>query len=388
MAIALGMSDTIAALFIAGVIGEVWIGNNVRLATIDRVVGTVGISSWVATTKAPSTHVNMAKSKAQAKSISDVIERDEEYLERNTRTWQAETDSGLTFKDNFVEFLMLEATGNWRLVDLRIPAGKWNYFGGKAVVTTDPYPEDIDTTSIASTILKPIESTAHKLLDEILACENEDGIIPLYFQKERARVCIEVCANVCTFFYTYGRGDQVRKTFNLVLSTLKKRDFGTKRYYFTLEPLMYYCLRMVSAADTPELTEMRNVLRECVTERIGSKVTIGGEDDNAVCLAIRLLICQKLGIPNSVDLQTLLALQRDDGSFGVGWYYNFGRSKVKIGHCGFTATLAVEAIKGAAPRDVVQGAGGAVSTWGLSGYLTWMKNCLWWIKTRTVKKTV
>lgn len=47
------------------------------------------------------------------------------------------------------------------------------------MVTTDPYPNDIDTQSIANTIIKPVDETAHAVLDEILACENEDGIIPV-----------------------------------------------------------------------------------------------------------------------------------------------------------------------------------------------------------------
>lgn len=48
---------------------------------------------------------------------------------------------------------------------------------GKAVVTTDPYPDDIDTNCIAATILKPIDVTANSLLDEILTCANDDGIV-------------------------------------------------------------------------------------------------------------------------------------------------------------------------------------------------------------------
>lgn len=47
----------------------------------------------------------------------------------------------------------------------------------KAVVTTDPYPEDIDTNSLAASIVKPIDSTAHALMDEMLTCANSDGII-------------------------------------------------------------------------------------------------------------------------------------------------------------------------------------------------------------------
>ncbi|KAF2748684.1 hypothetical protein M011DRAFT_374562, partial [Sporormia fimetaria CBS 119925] len=271
-------------------------------------------------------------------SMTEAIKKGETWLAQNAKTFQAETDTGLSFKDNFVEFLILEATGNWNLIDLPIPEGKWNYFGGKAVITTDPYPEDIDTSCIANTVMKPTPARAHKLLDEILACENEDGIIPLYFDVSRPRVCIEVCANVCTFFYTYGRGSDVRKTFDLVYATLKKRDFGVKRYYFTPEPLLYYVCRLVNSSKAPELENLKAMLKECVSERLGV-------EGNSVCLAIRIFLCVKLGIPHSKkDLERLVAMQEEDGSFGVGWYYNFGRSGVKIGHRGLTAALAVEAL--------------------------------------------
>ncbi|KAI1845376.1 hypothetical protein JX266_008471 [Neoarthrinium moseri] len=309
MATSLGMSNTIAVLVAVAVTSEVWISGEITLETGIRSVSVVGLSSLIAITQ--------------------------------TR------DKRWPFRDNFAELLMLEATGNWGLVDLRIPPGKWNYFGGKAVVTADPYPEDIDTQSIANTVMRPVDATAHAVLDEILASENEEGLIPLYFQKDRPRVCVEVCANACTFFYTYGRGHEVRKTFEFVLATLRNRDFGPNRYYFTPEPLMYYCCRLAHSANTPELLEMRDVLRGAVEDRIGSKTTIGDEEDNAACLAIRLLICQRLGTPNPVDLKALLELQEEDGSFGIGWYYGFGKSQAKIGHRGLTAALSVKAIKGA-----------------------------------------
>lgn len=157
----------------------------------------------------------------------------------------------------------------------------------------------------------------------------------------------------------------MKKTFELVLSTLQNRDFGVKRYYFTPEPLLYYACRLVQSAKAPELDRMREILKDCVTERIGL-------DGNAVCLAIRLLICQKLGIPNSKDFQALLALQEEDGGFGVGWYYNFGRSKVRIGHRGLTAALSVEALKGASLRYLSDEEKAHVESRG-NTLISWMK---------------
>ena len=41
------------------------------------------------------------------------LSRGQQWLDRNSPSFVAETQTGQTFKDNFVELLMLEATGNW-----------------------------------------------------------------------------------------------------------------------------------------------------------------------------------------------------------------------------------------------------------------------------------
>lgn len=160
----------------------------------------------------------------------------------------------------------------------------------------------------------------------------------------------------------------MQKTFDFVYTTLKNRDFSVKRYYFTPEPLLFYVCRLVHSGKSPELDRMKDELRACVTERIGTEV------DSAVFLAIRVLICRKLGIPNPQDLETLIGLQEDDGSFGIGWYYNFGKSKIKIGHRGLTAALSVEAIKGAVERNYLSGSITPPVRDGEQSYMAWAKS--------------
>ena len=43
----------------------------------------------------------------------------------------------------------------------------------------DDYPEDNDTNAVAFSILKPTEARATILLDDILACKDADGIVPV-----------------------------------------------------------------------------------------------------------------------------------------------------------------------------------------------------------------
>jgi len=109
-----------------------------------------------------------------------VAQQGSRYLLEHARTFLSESETGVTWKDNFLEALLLEVTANWNLVDLRIPAGKWNYFGGEPCkLTTNPYPDDIDTQSLLATIIKPVDTIAHALMDEMLANETVDGIVPV-----------------------------------------------------------------------------------------------------------------------------------------------------------------------------------------------------------------
>lgn len=306
-------------------------------------------------------------------------QKGQSWLSRNAHTFVSEAETGIAWKDNFLEALLLEVTGNWNLVDLRIPAGKWNYFRGKpCTLTTDPYPDDIDTQCILGTIMKSTDTKAHALMDEIRTNPTVDGVVPVYFGSSRIRICPEVSANVCCMFYTYGRGHEVQPSFDYVLKTLQDRTWHLSRYYPQPEPLFWYVFRLCGTterqsdsvttgpdldagvstldleldssnkkndvpADFDASTNIRALLSfllPAVAQRIGRDAL-----DNPVCLAIRLLICEHYGIPNEADMEALLRLQDDDGKWNQGWIYAFGRSKIRIQNVGLTTGMAVEAVK-------------------------------------------
>jgi hypothetical protein len=83
---------------------------------------------------------------------------------------------------------------------------------------------------------------------------------------------------------------------------------------------------------------LRPIFRERVQERIGS-------EGDALALAMRVLACASVGIRDEMDLRTLLALQKEDGGWEVGWMYKYGSSGVNIGNRGLTAALAINAIE-------------------------------------------
>ena len=54
---------------------------------------------------------------------------------------------------------------------------------GKPVIVPEDYPDDNDTNAVAFSIMKPVDARATEILDEILQCGNQDGIIQVDLSK-------------------------------------------------------------------------------------------------------------------------------------------------------------------------------------------------------------
>lgn len=56
--------------------------------------------------------------------------------------------------------------------------GRWNVFPyGAPVLTTDTYPDDVDTTVLALLKLDVPDAVKHKTMDDILENRNSDGLV-------------------------------------------------------------------------------------------------------------------------------------------------------------------------------------------------------------------
>lgn len=149
----------------------------------------------------------------------------------------------------------------------------------------------------------------------------------------------------------------MQPSLKFVLETLKKGQYEPSRYYWMPEPLFYFCWRLlrvasggggcarnqISSIDETALPEELKPLKKYLTARVRERIGVLDTQD-ALAPAIRLLICQTLDIPNDSDLTLLLSFQDKLGSFGKGWYVRYGSCEIKIGHSGFVACLAVEAL--------------------------------------------
>lgn len=156
-----------------------------------------------------------------------------------------------------------------------------------------------------------------------------------------------VCVNALSLFYTYGRGGELHKTLQWIQEVLRNRAYlqGT-RYYETPECFLFFISRLLACSGDQELhTMLKPLLKERVQERIGA-------EGDSLALAMRILVCDFVGIRNEIDLRTLLPLQCVDGGWEIGWMYKYGSSGISIGNRGLTTALAIKAIQAMGPLSI------------------------------------
>lgn len=166
--------------------------------------------------------------------------------------------------------------------------------------------------------------------------------IQTYFDRERMHMDPVVCVNVLALFYAHNRGAELRLTQDWVIDVLRHRAYidGT-RYYHTPEAFLYFFTRLLDTAKDPALrTRVRLLLAERLQERVGAP-------GDAMALAMRIIACAEVGIRNNVDMRKLLSLQLEDGSWGAGELYHYGKTGISIGNEGLATAFAIRAIESA-----------------------------------------
>ena len=160
-----------------------------------------------------------------------------------------------------------------------------------------------------------------------------------YFDRAKPRTDAVVSANVLTCFYTFGRGQQLGLTLQLIHNVLLQRTYiqGT-RYYASPDCCLFFFGRLLQSSNDIQLkTTLGPVLTERTQERVG-------KTGSALDLAMRILTCSALDLNCEIDRRTLLDLQREDGSWEVGWLYTYGSTGVKLGNHGVTTAMAIKAL--------------------------------------------
>lgn len=194
-------------------------------------------------------------------------------------------------------------------------------------------------------------------MNEILTLRNKDGIIQTYFDPTRPRIGTYskiyyglythlhwdipdpiVCVNVLTFFYSNGRGDELRETFNWVYQVLKNRAYtnGTY-YYYGPDTFLYFLSRLLSVS-----VYARRRLGQLFAKRVAEHF---GSEGDALALAMRIHAAAVVDVCDSRDYERLGKMQEADGSWPLGWVYKYGATGMLIGNTGLTTALAVSAIR-------------------------------------------
>ncbi|KAK4170645.1 hypothetical protein QBC36DRAFT_200990 [Triangularia setosa] len=105
---------------------------------------------------------------------------------------------------------------------LSVKQSLWNYFAQKPVLTTDTFPPDIETTSIAYITIPSTHHRHHRLAHPSMVAEamfvnrDPEGHFETYFSSDRlGRVNPEVCVSVLRFLNKFGSAGQIPGISNL-----------------------------------------------------------------------------------------------------------------------------------------------------------------------------
>lgn len=340
--------------------------------------------------------------------LQDPLPRAEAFLKNQARNHDCviSGQEEIRFKDNFAQLMMWKLTGDENLVYLKWPNGKthgmdptpsvnghatvdhcnghgnavatsdvknglWNYFFDASVLTTNDFPPDADTTSMAYLSLpEQYLSTlpdVHLVLNKMITNIDRDGIMQVYFDDARPRTLPEVCVNIFRLIHKFaspssssGPSPSPFSLESYTTLTQKSEDFiisclhhnacqdGT-RHYSTPEPFLYFLAQLYSETHSLRLrSRLDGTHSTGLTPQLISLLNTPC-DNNALALAFRLAACQSMRMDAKLyakDLERFLAMQDEDGGWPAGHFCRFGRTGVRIGNRGLVTALGVRILRG------------------------------------------
>ncbi|KAH9054307.1 hypothetical protein EDB87DRAFT_1689311 [Lactarius vividus] len=254
----------------------------------------------------------------------DPVSRGLSFLEARAGRLESETNCGQIIAENFAQLLILEATNKRELVNYVHHSRTWTFFREGPVLTTDEFPPDLDTTSVALMVTQPDDQVFESVMDEMLQYMSTDHIPMTYFDPERPRTDPVLSA-----------------TLDWVVGVLEHRAYldGT-RYYETAECFLFFAAQLLRAtpdlnlhaATRPTPASAHRGASQAPRPAMRSRLPCGfSREASSACASLH-------------DLALLLPLQCEDGGWGPGWMYKYGSSGVKIGNRGLNTALALNAI--------------------------------------------
>ena len=261
------------------------------------------------------------------------------WLKSNAGHLDLKTSLGITVKDAYMQYCILDATKDKSLIYYDPDERLFSWYYGPVPKGLAQFPPDVDCNSMAYSVFDHLDDeTREGVMDQILQYVDSGGILQGYLSDDKVRVDILMCVNGLALFHEYGRGHQLPATEEWIFKVLSTRAFrdGT-HYYPSPDVFLYYVSRLLRKA--PNLRQRFGpVLRDCVLERMEA-------DGDALAIAARLIAAARCGIRSDHNLDKLLALQKEDGSWEAGVIYQFTRVSGVAWHQGLTVALALVAIE-------------------------------------------
>ncbi len=214
----------------------------------------------------------------------------------------------------------------------------------------DSFPCDVDTTSIASSIL--VEQGMARRDDVTMALtrmvENvdDDGVIQVYFDSDRPRLEPVVCVNALRFLFLLGvdGGRTIENTLAYVLEFLASGAWrGGTRYYPSPDAFLYFLAKLVGRFPA-RASCFAPGLRSALVSRVGC---------NSHCIeqAMRVTACGQLGLANRIDQLRVARAQQSDGAWPSNGLFLAAKTKRWFGSRELTTALALEANRTAMRRS-------------------------------------
>lgn len=250
------------------------------------------------------------------------------------------TSLGITVKDAYMQYCILDATGDKSLIYFDTDQRLFSWYYGAVPHGLKQFPVDVDCNSIAYSTFDHLEdANRQSVMDQMLKYVDSQGILQGYLSDDKVRIDALMCVNGLSLFNEFGRGHELAATENWLYDVLVHRAFRDGTHYYPSPDLfLYFVSRLLRKAPDDLRGRFGPVLRDCVLERTEA-------DGDALALACRVIAAARCGVQDERNLERLLRLQTEDGGWEGGVAYRFNRTEGVAWHQGFTVSLALLAIE-------------------------------------------
>ena len=192
----------------------------------------------------------------------------------------------------------------------------------KFFIDLDVIPCDYDTTSLSLFVLKNSglvsDEIINKTIDKMFLNINEDNILMTFADPKRPRVCPIVCSNILNLVYLMKREDHscIPSTRKFIYDYLSSEKFEQGCTYYPNPDLFLYTISKLFYYYPKEFSEFREPIVTQLQKRIGV-----ADMEDSLSLSCRLICSSIFGLENKVDVDKLLSLQKEDGSWPESLLY-------------------------------------------------------------------